>query len=69
MWVAGAQSHIPHWLDAHPEGEAGVEGLPGVRARLANVANGKLVVIDDAGHMLHHDQPQAVAAVIEAFIA
>ena len=25
-------------------------------------------VIQDAGHMLHHDQPEALAAVIESFL-
>jgi len=69
LWVAGAQSHIPRWLDAHPEGEGGVEGLPGIRSRLANIANGRLVVIAEAGHMVHHDQPRAVAAAIEPFLA
>ncbi len=26
-------------------------------------------IVDDAGHMLHHDQPQVVARLIEAFVA
>ncbi len=69
LWVAGAQSHIPRWLDAHPEGEVGVEGLPGIRSRLASIRNGSLVVVEGAGHMLHHDQPAAVAAAIESFVA
>jgi len=69
LWVAGAQSHIPRWLDAHPEGEVGVEGLPGIRGRLANIRDGRLVVVDGAGHMLHHDRPADVAAVIEDFLA
>ena len=56
-------------LARHPEGEAGVDGLDAVRKRLANVRNGKLVTIEDAGHMLHHDQPVAVAAAIEPFLA
>ena len=30
---------------------------------------GRLVTIADAGHMLHHDQPAAVAAAMEAFVA
>ncbi len=68
LWIAGAQSDIPRWLDAHPEGEAGVEGMPAVRARLANVANGRLAFVDDAGHMLHHDQPASVAALVEPFV-
>jgi pimeloyl-ACP methyl ester carboxylesterase len=27
-----------------------------------------MVTIADAGHMLHHDQPAAVAAAMEAFL-
>jgi pimeloyl-ACP methyl ester carboxylesterase len=27
-----------------------------------------MVTIDDAAHMLHHDQPAAVAAAIETFL-
>jgi pimeloyl-ACP methyl ester carboxylesterase len=68
LWVAGAQSNIPRWLDAHPEGEGGTADMSGVRSRLAHVPNGQLVVIDDAAHMLHHDQPAAAAATIEEFL-
>jgi pimeloyl-ACP methyl ester carboxylesterase len=69
LWVAAAESHIPKWLDDHPEGEGAVDSLAGVRRRLAHVRGGRLVVIEDAGHMLHHDQPEAVARAIEAFLA
>ncbi len=68
LWVAAEDSHIPAWLDAHPEGEAATDSLAGVRKRMANIAGATLVTIPDAGHMLHHDQPQAVARAIEAFI-
>lgn len=68
LWVAAAQSHIPRWLDAHPEGEMGADGMEGVRARLAQVPGGTLCVVDEAGHMLHHDQPEAVARAIEPFL-
>jgi pimeloyl-ACP methyl ester carboxylesterase len=69
LWVAGAQSGIPHWLDAHPEGEKPASDLAGVRARMAHVPGARLVVVDDAGHMLHHDQPHAVARLIEPFLS
>jgi pimeloyl-ACP methyl ester carboxylesterase len=69
LWVAASDSEIPRWLARHPEGEAGADGLDAVRERLSNIRNGKLVTIDDAGHMLHHDQPAAVAAAIEPFLA
>ncbi len=69
LWVAAADSNIPRWLDAHPEGEAPTDSLAGVRRRLAHVDGARLEVIPDAGHMLHHDQPGAVARVLEAFLA
>jgi pimeloyl-ACP methyl ester carboxylesterase len=68
LWVAAAESDIPKWLNDHPEGEAGADNLAGVRRRFAHVPNGRLVTIADAGHMLHHDQPVAVAAAIESFL-
>jgi pimeloyl-ACP methyl ester carboxylesterase len=68
LWVAAAQSDIPRWLDRHPEGEMGVDGLDGVRRRLAEVPGGTLTVVPEAGHMLHHDQPEAVARAIEPFL-
>ena len=69
LWIAAADSGLPRWLDRHPEGEVGVDGLAGVRRRLAEVPRGRLAVVSDAGHMLHHDQPGAIAALIEPFLA
>jgi pimeloyl-ACP methyl ester carboxylesterase len=37
--------------------------------RLKNVAQVEIVRVEDAGHMLHHDQPEIVAGLIERFIA
>jgi pimeloyl-ACP methyl ester carboxylesterase len=68
LWVAASESFIPRWLGAHPEGEAGADGLGEIRARLAQVPRGSLVTIDAAGHMLHLDRPDAVAAAIEPFL-
>jgi pimeloyl-ACP methyl ester carboxylesterase len=36
--------------------------------RLQEVSDKQLSRVDDAGHMLHHDQPRAVAQLIEAFL-
>ncbi|HEX8013236.1 MAG TPA: alpha/beta hydrolase [Casimicrobiaceae bacterium] len=69
LWVAATESFIPRWLDAHPEGEAATDSLAAVRARLAHVPRGRLVTVDQAGHMLHLDRPDAVAATIEPFLA
>ncbi len=37
--------------------------------RLQAVPQVEIARIDDAGHMMHHDQPEALAALIERFIA
>lgn len=37
--------------------------------RLHSVAEYRIVRVENAGHMLHHDQPQAVASLIENFCA
>ncbi len=68
LWVAAEQSDIPQWLDDHPEGEGVTATLAGIRRRLAHIPHGELVTIGEAGHMLHHDQPEAVARAVEAFL-
>jgi pimeloyl-ACP methyl ester carboxylesterase len=68
LWIAAEDSHIPRWLDRHPEGEAATDTLAGVRQRMAHIPGATLVTIPDAGHMLHHDQPEAVARAMEAFL-
>ncbi len=42
---------------------------PAYRERLDAIADRRDVIVSDAGHMLHHDQPAAVAALIEDFLA
>lgn len=37
--------------------------------RLALIANVRKALVPDAGHMLHHDQPELVARLIEEFLA
>jgi len=36
--------------------------------RLKQVANVQVAVLADAGHMLHHDQPERLAALLESFL-
>ncbi len=36
--------------------------------RISAIPNVEIAVIQDAGHMLHHDQPHALAALIERFM-
>jgi pimeloyl-ACP methyl ester carboxylesterase len=42
--------------------------LPEYHERLKAVSDVRISRIEDAGHMLHHDQPQALARLIEAFL-
>ena len=37
--------------------------------RLQSVPHARVAVVQDAGHMLHHDQPEALARLIEGFLA
>ena len=48
---------------------AGDVPIPEFRSRFRAFADWREKYIDDAGHMLHHDQPEQVAALIEAFCA
>lgn len=41
--------------------------LPGYDDRIARIADVERLWIDDAGHMLHHDQPERLAREIERF--
>jgi pimeloyl-ACP methyl ester carboxylesterase len=59
LWVGASDSFILKWL---------AEGEHGLRERMQTLPDCRLVTIPDAGHMLHHDQPAAVAAAIEAFL-
>ncbi len=65
LWVVAAQSHIAPWL----AGDGGGDGEAEIARRFAHLRHGELARIEDAGHMLHHDQPEAVARLIEAFTA
>lgn len=42
---------------------------PAYRERLEAIARLREVTVADAGHMLHHDQPEALARLIEEFLA
>ena len=61
LWVQGAQSRTDdHWGGRYSFAE--------FQARLAHVPRVEQVNLADAGHMLHHDQPEALAAALQAFL-
>jgi pimeloyl-ACP methyl ester carboxylesterase len=55
--LSGQSEYLPK-LGQDGTAEAFRAAIPGVR----------IEVIPDAGHMLHHDRPEAVAGLIEAFL-
>ena len=46
----------------------GAYTLADYHARLAHVPDARTAVIDDAGHMLQHDQPEQLARLVEDFL-
>jgi pimeloyl-ACP methyl ester carboxylesterase len=58
------------WVDADGSDTLKRLGLDAAQhtERRAAFANLKYTTIENAGHMLHHDQPEAVARVIEEFL-
>jgi pimeloyl-ACP methyl ester carboxylesterase len=60
LWVEAAESQTPKRLNMDP-GE--------LAERRGAFRNLRHVVVPDAGHMLHHDQPEALARVLEEFLA
>ena len=47
----------------------GVYSLADHHERLSRVRDARVAVVQDAGHMLHHDQPEQLAQLMEAFLA
>jgi pimeloyl-ACP methyl ester carboxylesterase len=62
LWVEGDQTDVAKWWGTRFTKEEFHE-------RLSVVANVEKHVLGPAGHMLHHDQPEALARVLEAFLS
>ncbi|HEY2926932.1 alpha/beta fold hydrolase [Piscinibacter sp.] len=61
LWVEGDQTDVSKWWgNRYPRED--------FEARLAQVRRVERHVLSPAGHMLHHDQPEALAARLEAFL-
>jgi pimeloyl-ACP methyl ester carboxylesterase len=63
LWVGAAHSSIRTRITQHDK--AGEDSFAHRKAAWRNL---RYIEIADAGHMLHHDQPKAVAAAIEPFL-
>jgi pimeloyl-ACP methyl ester carboxylesterase len=62
MWVEGDRTDIGKWWGKRYPRED-------FEARLAVVPQLEKHLLSPAGHMLHHDQPQALAALLESFLS
>ena len=63
LWVRAADTDVLRHVAESPDA-----ALREVERRRSVIADCEELVIDDAGHMLHHDQPEAVARAIAGFI-
>jgi pimeloyl-ACP methyl ester carboxylesterase len=63
LWVEAEDTNM--WLWMGPKEEARVE----IDRRLSHLANVTPKMMPDAGHMLHHDQPDLLAQMLEEFLA
>lgn len=59
LWVLATESHIKTWATANDNEW---------QLRMAAFRDLRLVSVEQAGHMLHHDQPERVAQLIEEFV-
>jgi pimeloyl-ACP methyl ester carboxylesterase len=62
LWVEGDQSDLSIWWgDRYTKAE--------FHERLGLVADARRHVVAPAGHMLHHDRPEDIARLVEAFLS
>lgn len=63
LWVEAEHTDVWRWMGPKDEARAEID------RRMQCIADVRAALVPDAGHMLHHDQPAAVAALIEDFLA
>ena len=63
LWVEADDTDVWRWMG--PKETARVE----IDRRIGFIPRVEIAVISDAGHMLHHDQPEALAELIDRFLA
>lgn len=62
LWVEAAETDVWRWLGDKEHARLEIDRRKGFISRLTTA------MIADAGHMLHHDQPQALAEMVEEFL-
>jgi len=63
LWVEAEDTNMWQWMGPKPEARIEID------RRLAHLAKVSARMMADAGHMLHHDQPEALAFMLEGFLA
>jgi pimeloyl-ACP methyl ester carboxylesterase len=63
LWVEAEHTDMWRWMGPKEQARAEVD------RRLAQIASVTPRMMPDAGHMLHHDQPELLARMIEEFLA
>lgn len=61
LWLEGSETRVDRWWQ-------GRYTRADFDERLANVADRRCETLAGAGHMLHHDQPAALAALLRPFL-
>lgn len=62
LWIDARDTHLWRWLGSGADMQAEIE------RRFGCIAHGRRATVEDAGHMLHHDQPETVASLVEDFL-
>jgi pimeloyl-ACP methyl ester carboxylesterase len=62
LWVEAGDTEAWRWMGAKEKARSEVD------RRIGFIRDVRTATINDAGHMLHHDQPEALAALIEQFL-
>jgi pimeloyl-ACP methyl ester carboxylesterase len=62
LWVEASETEALRWMGQKDAARAEID------RRIACIADVRKAMVDGAGHMLHHDQPEAVARLIEDFL-
>jgi pimeloyl-ACP methyl ester carboxylesterase len=63
LWVEAEDTNMWRWMGPKEQARAEVD------RRMAHLASVTARMVPDAGHMLHHDQPELLARMIEEFLA
>lgn len=62
LWIEAADTDMWKWMGSKEEARSELD------RRIGFIRNVTTATIADAGHMLHHDQPEALAQLIENFL-